>query len=151
MVRNRGTIGGSISNNDPAADYPSAVVGLAQQFTQTNARSPETISSPECSDGAGRRRTRYKGQLPHSGKSRLYEIPKPGIALCRSRHFRQLGPQGTRVAVTGEVHVVPPVRNGNCSYSELRAESLKVSNRTTPTRTATFTPVRNTALTSSPS
>ncbi|HWB51876.1 MAG TPA: xanthine dehydrogenase family protein subunit M [Stellaceae bacterium] len=27
-VRNRGTIGGSISNNDPAADYPSAVVGL---------------------------------------------------------------------------------------------------------------------------
>ena len=27
-VRNRGTIGGSISNNDPAADYPAAVVGL---------------------------------------------------------------------------------------------------------------------------
>jgi carbon-monoxide dehydrogenase medium subunit len=27
-VRNRGTLGGSISNNDPAADYPSAVVGL---------------------------------------------------------------------------------------------------------------------------
>jgi carbon-monoxide dehydrogenase medium subunit len=28
-VRNRGTIGGSIANNDPAADYPAAVVGLA--------------------------------------------------------------------------------------------------------------------------
>ena len=27
-VRNRGTIGGSISNNDPAADYPAALVGL---------------------------------------------------------------------------------------------------------------------------
>lgn len=27
-VRHRGTIGGSISNNDPAADYPAAVVGL---------------------------------------------------------------------------------------------------------------------------
>lgn len=27
-VRNRGTIGGSIANNDPAADYPSAVLGL---------------------------------------------------------------------------------------------------------------------------
>jgi len=27
-VRNRGTIGGSISNNDPAADYPSAVMAL---------------------------------------------------------------------------------------------------------------------------
>jgi len=27
-VRNRGTIGGSIANNDPAADYPCAVLGL---------------------------------------------------------------------------------------------------------------------------
>ncbi|MBI2719216.1 MAG: xanthine dehydrogenase family protein subunit M [Rhizobiales bacterium] len=27
-VRNRGTIGGSISNNDPAADYPAACLGL---------------------------------------------------------------------------------------------------------------------------
>lgn len=27
-VRHRGTIGGSIANNDPAADYPAAVVGL---------------------------------------------------------------------------------------------------------------------------
>src|SRR3546814_15367647 len=27
-VRNRGTLGGSICNNDPAADYPAAVVGL---------------------------------------------------------------------------------------------------------------------------
>jgi carbon-monoxide dehydrogenase medium subunit len=28
QVRARGTIGGSIANNDPAADYPAAVVGL---------------------------------------------------------------------------------------------------------------------------
>jgi carbon-monoxide dehydrogenase medium subunit len=28
MVRNMGTIGGSIANNDPAADYPAGVVGL---------------------------------------------------------------------------------------------------------------------------
>lgn len=27
-VRNRGTLGGSIANNDPAADYPAAMVGL---------------------------------------------------------------------------------------------------------------------------
>ena len=29
LVRNRGTMGGSIAHSDPAADYPSAVVGLA--------------------------------------------------------------------------------------------------------------------------
>jgi carbon-monoxide dehydrogenase medium subunit len=28
QVRNRGTIGGSIANSDPAADYPAAVLGL---------------------------------------------------------------------------------------------------------------------------
>ena len=28
MVRNKGTIGGSIANNDPAADYPAGLVGL---------------------------------------------------------------------------------------------------------------------------
>lgn len=28
QVRNRGTLGGSISNSDPAADYPAAVLGL---------------------------------------------------------------------------------------------------------------------------
>jgi aerobic carbon-monoxide dehydrogenase medium subunit len=34
-VRNRGTIGGSISNNDPAADYPAALVGLAATVQTT--------------------------------------------------------------------------------------------------------------------
>lgn len=28
QVRNRGTIGGSVANNDPAADYPAALLGL---------------------------------------------------------------------------------------------------------------------------
>ncbi|MTI17737.1 xanthine dehydrogenase family protein subunit M [Rhodobacteraceae bacterium RKSG542] len=35
MVRNRGTIGGSLSNNDPAADYPSAALALDAQITTT--------------------------------------------------------------------------------------------------------------------
>jgi carbon-monoxide dehydrogenase medium subunit len=30
QVRNRGTMGGSVANNDPAADYPAAVVGLGR-------------------------------------------------------------------------------------------------------------------------
>ncbi|WP_416896417.1 MAG: FAD binding domain-containing protein [Minwuia sp.] len=33
QVRNRGTIGGSIANADPAADYPAAVVGLGATVT----------------------------------------------------------------------------------------------------------------------
>lgn len=37
QVRNRGTLGGSICNNDPAADYPAALVGLGATVT-TNQR-----------------------------------------------------------------------------------------------------------------
>lgn len=37
QVRHVGTMGGSISNNDPAADYPAAVVGLGAEV-QTNRR-----------------------------------------------------------------------------------------------------------------
>lgn len=36
-VRHMGTIGGSIANNDPAADYPAAMMGLAAQI-MTNKR-----------------------------------------------------------------------------------------------------------------
>ncbi len=45
QVRNRGTIGGSIANNDPAADYPAAVLGLGATIVTDRARSRPTISS----------------------------------------------------------------------------------------------------------
>ncbi len=37
QVRNRGTIGGSLANNDPSADYPAAVLGAGATIT-TNKR-----------------------------------------------------------------------------------------------------------------
>lgn len=40
QVRNRGTIGGSLANSDPAADYPAAVVGLGATI-HTNRRDIE--------------------------------------------------------------------------------------------------------------
>lgn len=40
MVRNMGTMGGSVANNDPAADYPAAVVGLGATIVTTQRRIP---------------------------------------------------------------------------------------------------------------
>lgn len=37
-VRNRGTIGGSVANNDPSADYPAAVLGLGATIVTTQRR-----------------------------------------------------------------------------------------------------------------
>jgi carbon-monoxide dehydrogenase medium subunit len=38
MVRNMGTLGGSVANNDPAADYPAAVLGLGATITTSKRR-----------------------------------------------------------------------------------------------------------------
>lgn len=38
QVRNRGTMGGSVANNDPAADYPSAVLALNAQVLTSQRR-----------------------------------------------------------------------------------------------------------------
>src|SRR5215510_12051844 len=48
QVRNMGTIGGSLANNDPAADYPAAALGSAPPSLPTSARSRPTSSSPAC-------------------------------------------------------------------------------------------------------
>ena len=40
LVRNRGTIGGSLANNDPAACYPSALLGLESTVVTSQRRIP---------------------------------------------------------------------------------------------------------------
>ena len=40
MVRNMGTIGGSVANNDPAADYPAALVGLGATVVTSKRKIP---------------------------------------------------------------------------------------------------------------
>src|SRR6185369_8926066 len=40
QVRNRGTLGGSIANNDPAADYPAAVLGLGATVNTSKRKIP---------------------------------------------------------------------------------------------------------------
>ena len=44
-VRNRGTIGGSVANNDPAADYPAAVVGLGATVVTDRREIADLMSS----------------------------------------------------------------------------------------------------------
>jgi hypothetical protein len=46
-VRNRGTIGGSVANNDPSADYPAAVLALDATVV-TDGRSPPMPSLRGC-------------------------------------------------------------------------------------------------------
>ena len=102
QVRNRGTIGGSIANNDPAADYPAAVVGLGATV-KTNKREIagddfftslfETALEP------GEIVTSVS--FPAPDKAAYMKFPNPASRYAIVGVFVSQGSEGVRVAVTG--------------------------------------------------
>ena len=101
-VRNRGTIGGSIANNDPAADYPSAVVALGATVV-TNKRKIaaddffkgifETALDPSEIVTAV--------QFPVPEKAAYSKFPNPASRYAIVGVFVAKTGSGVRVAVTG--------------------------------------------------
>jgi carbon-monoxide dehydrogenase medium subunit len=101
-VRNRGTIGGSVANSDPAADYPAAVLGLGATI-KTNKRE---IKADDFFKGM------FETALQDGEIITAIHFPKPEkagyakFANPASRYaivgvFVAKTPGGVRVAVTG--------------------------------------------------
>ena len=89
-VRHRGTIGGSLANNDPAADYPGGVIGLgATIHTDKRGDRRRGLFQGLVHDRARRRRDHHQGRIPGAGKGRLHEIRQSGVALCDGRRLRR--------------------------------------------------------------
>ena len=102
QVRNRGTIGGSVANNDPAADYPSACLALnatihsskrkilAEKFFkgmfETDLKKGELIESIEF-------------EVPE--KSAYAKYPNPASRYAVVGVYVAKSKNGVRVAVTG--------------------------------------------------
>ncbi len=102
QVRNRGTLGGSLANNDPAACYPAAVLGLGA-IVHTNAR---TIAADDFFKGLyetalaeGEVITAVSFPIPEKAGWQKFKQPASRFALVGV--FVSKGPQGVRVAVTG--------------------------------------------------
>ena len=102
MVRNMGTIGGSIANADPAADYPAGLVGL-NATVHTNQR---TI--PADAFFTGLYETALKpGELitavsfPMGAKAAYVKYKQPASRFALVGVFVAQGSGGVRVAVTG--------------------------------------------------
>ena len=102
MVRNMGTIGGSIAHADPAACYPAAVLGLGATV-HTNQR---TISGD--SFFTGLLETALKpGELitavsfPTGAKAAYIKFKQPASRFALVGVFVSQGAGGVRVAVTG--------------------------------------------------
>ena len=101
-VRARGTIGGSIANADPAADYPAAVVGLAATV-QTNTRS---IAADDFFTGLfetalGDDEVITAVRFPIPARAGYAKFPNPASRYAVVGVLVAEGPGGTRVAVTG--------------------------------------------------
>jgi carbon-monoxide dehydrogenase medium subunit len=102
MVRNMGTIGGSVAHNDPAADYPAAVLGLNATIT-TNKRK---IAADDYFKGlfetalqAGEIITAVSFPVPKRAAYMKFKNPASRYALVGVFVAETSG--GPRVAVTG--------------------------------------------------
>ena len=102
QVRNRGTIGGSIANADPAADYPAAVVGLGATV-RTDSRE---ISSDDYFTGMfetalndGELITEVSFPVPEAACYVKFPNPASRYAIVGVMVARTAS--GVRVAVTG--------------------------------------------------
>ncbi len=101
-VRNRGTIGGSVANNDPSACYPAAVLGSGATVV-TNARE---IAADDYFTGLfetaleeGEIITALRFPIPEKSAYVKFEQPASRFALVGV--FVSKGAGGVRVAVTG--------------------------------------------------
>ncbi len=96
-VRYRGTIGGSIANNDPAADYPAAVLAL-NATVNTNKRSIKAddffkgLFSTALEDGE----IITSVSFPVPSQGGLFEDAASGVALRADRRVRSQRPDRRR-------------------------------------------------------
>jgi len=101
-VRNRGTIGGSVANNDPSACYPAAVLGSGATVVTTNRK----IAADDFFEGMfttaledGEIITEVRFPVPEKANYQKFEQPASRFALVGV--FVAKYADGVRVAVTG--------------------------------------------------
>src|SRR5579871_3514809 len=101
-VRHRGTIGGSIANNDPNADYPAACLGLAATIVTTKRKIPadeffkglfETALEPD--------EIIREVSFPLPRKAAYQKFRNPASRFALVGVFVARRPSEVRVAVTG--------------------------------------------------
>jgi carbon-monoxide dehydrogenase medium subunit len=102
LVRNRGTLGGSIANADPAADYPAGVVGL----NATVVTSRRSIAADDFFTGLfetalqpGEIITEVRFPVPQAAA--YYKLPQAASRFALVGVFVARTAGGVRVAVTG--------------------------------------------------
>ena len=102
QVRSRGTIGGSLANNDPAACYPAAALALGATIT-TNKRAikADDYFTGMFSTALAADEVIISVSFPVPAKAAYVKFKQPASRYAMVGVFVAKGPAGTRVAVTG--------------------------------------------------
>jgi len=101
-VRNVGTIGGSIANNDPAADYPAALVALDATVITSKRKIPaERFFKGLFETALGKGEIIQQVSFPIPQKAGYAKFPHPASRFALVGVFVADTGKETRVAVTG--------------------------------------------------
>jgi carbon-monoxide dehydrogenase medium subunit len=102
QVRNRGTIGGSVANNDPSACYPSAVLALGGTVhTQNRSIAAEDFFTGMFDTALDEDEVITAISLPKPEKAAYMKFPNPASRYAMVGVFVAKFADGVRVAVTG--------------------------------------------------
>ena len=102
QVRNRGTLGGSLANNDPAACYPAAVLGLgATVHTNQRAVTADDFFVGMYTTALADGEIITSVSFPIPEKAGWQKFKQPASRFSMVGVFVSKGPAGVRVAVTG--------------------------------------------------
>ena len=102
LVRNRGTLGGSLAHNDPAADYPAAALGLAASIVtsrRTVAADAFFVGAFETALDPGEIVVRVRFPIPD--RAAYVKFPNPASRFSIVGAFVSLTGGAARVAITG--------------------------------------------------
>lgn len=102
LVRNRGTIGGSVANNDPAADYPAAVLALgATVITDRREIAADAFFTGMFSTALHADELIVRLRFPIPERAAYVKFPNPASRYAMVGVFVADTANGIRVAVTG--------------------------------------------------
>lgn len=102
QVRNRGTLGGSLANNDPSADYPAAILGLGATVDTDSRSIPadnffDGLFTTTLEDGEIIRAVSF----PVPERAAYEKFPHPASRFALVGVMVSKGAGGIRVAATG--------------------------------------------------
>lgn len=101
-VRHRGTLGGSLANNDPAADYPAAVLALGATITTTRrAIAADDFFQGMFTTALGEGEIVTQVSFPIPEKAAYAKFKNPASRYAIVGVFVTKNASGVRVAVTG--------------------------------------------------